>query len=161
MPSHDYELMYIVRPDLDDEKQAATVAAMTNAVTTRGGTIATETNWGRKRLAYPIQDFREGIYVILEFRGDASQIAPLDRQIRLSEDVIRHLILRPERKAPKLSRKAAAAAAAAAAAQANAAANGQVPALDGEVAAVEAPPEADVPAEAPTPEAAATAAPEE
>lgn len=153
MPSHDYELMYIVRPDLDEERQAAVIASMTNAVTSRGGEIASETNWGRKRLAYPIQDFREGIYVILEFRADADQIAPLDRQIRLTEEVIRHLILRPERKAPKLSRKAAAAAEARAA-------EGQVPAPNGEVVAGETPQEVSAQAEAAAPETAAAVAPE-
>lgn len=144
MPSHDYELMYIVRPDLDDEKQAAVVTAMTNHVTSRGGEITTETNWGRKRLAYPIQDFREGIYVILEFRGGADQIAPLDRQIRLTEDVIRHLILRPERKAPKVNkRKVAAAAEARAAADALAAVGDRTLASNGEAAAADTPREVD------------------
>jgi len=111
LPIHDYELMYIVRPDADDEKQATTIAALATAVTIRGGTITTDTNWGRKRLAYPIQDFREGIYVIYEFKFDADQVAPLDRQIRLNEDVIRHMILRIERKAPRARKGAASAAA--------------------------------------------------
>jgi small subunit ribosomal protein S6 len=87
--------MYIVRPDADDEKLAATVARVNGLITDRGGLITKETAWGRKRLAYPIQDFREGLYQIVQFNLDPSHAATIDRQLRLTEDIIRHQVIRP------------------------------------------------------------------
>jgi len=92
---HDYELMYIVRPDVDDEKMANTVARVSGLITERGGEISKETVWGRKRLAYPINDFRDGLYHIVEFKVDPSHQVAIERQLRLTEDIIRHQIIIP------------------------------------------------------------------
>jgi len=92
---HDYELMYIVRPDVDDERLTATIQRVLGYLTDRGGQIKKETAWGRKRLAYPVQDFREGLYQIVEFDLNPAQEAAVERQLQLTEEIIRFQIIRP------------------------------------------------------------------
>jgi small subunit ribosomal protein S6 len=88
----DYELMYVVRPDLDEDGLRSAVEAVQGLVEGQGGEVLTTTPWGKRRLAYEIAGLRDGHYVIVEFRGDGSKVKELERALRINDHVIRHMI---------------------------------------------------------------------
>ena len=92
-----YELMLVMRPDTPDEQVDAIVDRATRSVTTEGGQIVKRSPWGRRRLAYPIGQHREGSYHILLFDAPATAVLELERGLNISEDVMRHLVTRIER----------------------------------------------------------------
>jgi small subunit ribosomal protein S6 len=92
-----YELMLVVRPDTPDEQVDAIVDKSTKAVTTAGGQIVKRSPWGRRRLAYPIGQYREGSYHILLFDAPATAVLALERGLNITEEVMRHLVTRVER----------------------------------------------------------------
>ncbi len=89
-----YELVFIVRPDASDEQFEATVEGVNQFITGRDGIVDEVEQWGKKRLAYPIRHHREGSYVITRFQLSPDQNRELDTSLRISEDVIRHLLVR-------------------------------------------------------------------
>ncbi|NJL01762.1 MAG: 30S ribosomal protein S6 [Spirulinaceae cyanobacterium SM2_1_0] len=89
-----YEMMYVLRPDLSEEQVNAAMQKYSEMLSDRGATNINVQFWGRRRLAYEIDRFQDGIYVLVHYQGDGAQIAPLERAMRLSEDVIRYLTLR-------------------------------------------------------------------
>lgn len=91
---HDYEMMYIIRPELDEEAVAATIAKVSSLVTGNGGEVVKAEPWGRRRLAYPIKQCRDGQYVLMQYKLDPKANAELERSLRINEDVIRYLIIR-------------------------------------------------------------------
>jgi len=91
-----YEMMYILRPDLGDEQTNGEVTKYRDFLSERGAASIEVQNRGRRRLAYPIQKFQEGVYVQVNYVADGSQIAPLERDMRLNEGVIRFLTLKVE-----------------------------------------------------------------
>jgi small subunit ribosomal protein S6 len=92
-----YETTFVLVPTLDAEGVAAAIAAIKNVITSKGGEITAEKDWGRRRLAYPIRDFSEGVYHILRFTlADRSGLDELARHFRLSEIVLRNLVIRDE-----------------------------------------------------------------
>ncbi len=99
-----YELMLVMRPDTPDEQVDAVVDKATRSVTTSGGQIVKRSPWGRRRLAYPIGQHREGSYHILLFDAPATAVLELERGLNISEDVMRHLVTRIDR---PLSRRTA------------------------------------------------------
>jgi small subunit ribosomal protein S6 len=92
-----YELMLVMRPDTPDEQVDAVVDRATRSVTTSGGQIVKRSPWGRRRLAYPIGQHREGSYHILLFDAPSTAVLELERGLNISEDVMRHLVTRIER----------------------------------------------------------------
>lgn len=92
--SRNYEMMFVLRPDLSDEQTDAAIAKYKDQLTELGGTNIQMDVWGRRRLAYPIKKFNDGVYVLLHYQADGQQIAPLERAMRLSEDVLRFLTLK-------------------------------------------------------------------
>jgi small subunit ribosomal protein S6 len=92
-----YELMLVLRPDLADDKTQAVLDRTTRAVTGAGGQIAKVAPWGRRRLAYPIERYREGSYHIVLFDAPPEAIAELERGLLITEEVLRHLVTRVER----------------------------------------------------------------
>ncbi|MBI3745514.1 MAG: 30S ribosomal protein S6 [Chloroflexi bacterium] len=94
-----YELMLVLRPDAPDERIAAIVDRTTRQITADGGQIIKVAPWGRRRLAYPIERYREGSYHILVFEGAAGTIAEIERSLLITEEVLRHLVVRQERPA--------------------------------------------------------------
>jgi small subunit ribosomal protein S6 len=89
-----YELMLIIRPDAPDEKAAAVIDRTTRYVVASGGQIVKVAPWGRRRLAYPIERYREGSYHIVVFEAPAEAIAELERSLQITEDVLRYLVTR-------------------------------------------------------------------
>ena len=94
-----YELMLVLRPDAPDERISAIVDRTTRQITTDGGQIIKVAPWGRRRLAYPIERYREGSYHIIVFEAPAESILELERGLLITEEVLRHLVVRQERPA--------------------------------------------------------------
>ncbi len=92
----EYELTFVIRPDMDDEEFAAVTDKVTGYVQAAGGEVTSTSLWGRRRLAYPIRRFVEGYYVFMLIQMEASDLAELDRSLRLNEDIIRHLVVRKD-----------------------------------------------------------------
>ena len=94
-----YELMLVFRPDAPDDRIAAIIDRTTRQITADGGQIVKVAPWGRRRLAYPIDRHREGAYHIVVFEAPTTTIAELERGLLITEEVLRHLIVRQERPA--------------------------------------------------------------
>jgi len=89
-----YELTFIVRPDVSDDAVNATVEQVQNWITSEGNEVARVDHWGRRRLAYPIRDQREGHYVKLDVSVKAESIAAIERNLKLNDAILRHLLVR-------------------------------------------------------------------
>jgi len=89
-----YELMLVLRPDAPDERAAAVIDRTTRHVVASGGQIVKVAPWGRRRLAYPIDRYRDGSYHIVVFEAPAEAIAELERSLQITEDVLRYLVTR-------------------------------------------------------------------
>jgi len=92
-----YELMLVIQPDAPDERIAAIVDRTTRQITADGGQIIKVAPWGRRRLAYPIDRHREGSYHIIVFEGAAGSIVEIERTLLITEEVMRHLLVRQDR----------------------------------------------------------------
>jgi len=103
-----YECMLVFRPDVPDDRLNAVVERLTRQIGDAGGQIVKVAPWGRRRLAYPIEHFREGSYHIVLFDAPPDAIIELERSLLITEEVLRHLITRVERPV-RPARKAAAA----------------------------------------------------
>ena len=90
-----YETMYIIKPTLDEEAIDVVTKRVDDQIGALGTIEKTEKR-GRKRLAYEVKDFKDGFYVLTNFSAEPHQIQELERLFKLNDDVIRHLILRPE-----------------------------------------------------------------
>ena len=97
-----YELMLVFRPDAPDERLSAIIDRTTRQITADGGQIVKVAPWGRRRLAYPIDRQREGSYHIIVFEAPSPAISELERSLLITEEVLRHLIVRQERPAKAL-----------------------------------------------------------
>lgn len=89
----DYELMYIVRPDVDDDGLRAAVDSVKSLVEGQGGEIHKTTLWGKRRLAYEVKHLRDGHYVIVEMKLDGARVANVERALRIHDTVFRHLLV--------------------------------------------------------------------
>lgn len=94
-----YELMLVFSPEAPDERISAIIDRTTRQITADGGQIVKVAPWGRRRLAYQIDRHREGSYHIVVFEAPATAIAELERGLLITEEVLRHLIVRQERPA--------------------------------------------------------------
>lgn len=97
-----YELMLVLRPDAPDERIAAIVDRTTRQIAADGGQIVKVAPWGRRRLAYPIERYREGSYHIVVFEAPSTTIAEIERSLLITEEVLRHLVVRQDRPAKSL-----------------------------------------------------------
>jgi len=90
----DYELVVIVSPEVTEENLGAATDRVGQWITSGGGEVTNVNVWGRRRLAYPIDDFREGTYVAYQLRTAPKATTELERSLKLSEDVLRYLLVR-------------------------------------------------------------------
>lgn len=90
--SKQYEIMYIVKPTVDEAVQNIT-AKISDIINNNGGNVEKTDIWGKKRLAYEIQDLTEGIYVLVTFEAVPACIKELDRVMRITDEIIRHMII--------------------------------------------------------------------
>ena len=99
--ARDYELMYIVRPELDDEALRAAVTRVRAMIESQNGEVVKTTLWGKRRLAYEVNHLRDGHYVLVVLHLDGDRVAPLERALRIDETVFRHLIVLHEGPMPE------------------------------------------------------------
>lgn len=91
-----YEVMYIIRPTVDDEAKKAVIERFNNVLTSNGAEITGTKDWGKRRLAYEINDFRDGFYQIVNVQSDAATVQEFDRLAKISDDIIRHIVVKEE-----------------------------------------------------------------
>lgn len=89
-----YEIMFIVKPNVDDDARAALGESLKNIIVKQGGTIDGVNEWGLREFAYEIQDFKKGYYTVLDVTCGAEAIAEFDRLSRINANVLRHMIIR-------------------------------------------------------------------
>jgi small subunit ribosomal protein S6 len=92
--SQEYELVYILNPEMSDESLETSVNNMTQFITGREGVVDGVDKWGKKKLAYPIKHFLEGNYILTKFKMSPKRCKELEANLRISEDVIRHLLIK-------------------------------------------------------------------
>lgn len=91
-----YETMYILRPDLSEEEVDKAIEKYQTILRDNGAQITETLHRNKRRLAYEIQKYREGIYIQMNYEADGSQVAVMERAMRLSDEVIRYLTIRQE-----------------------------------------------------------------
>lgn len=89
-----YELLFFVDPTITDEARAGVMKRIEVALTENGGQVDNVDNWGKRKLAYQIDKLTEGDYTLVNFHADPTQIAELDRVLRINDAVKRHMIVR-------------------------------------------------------------------
>jgi len=90
----DYEILYIVRPELDDEQLQQAVASVDRLIDNLGGAKQKTDIWGRRRLAYEVKHLREGQYVLTDFQIEPARVPEMEATLKISDTVFRHLIVR-------------------------------------------------------------------
>lgn len=93
-----YELLFFVNPSITDEARAGAMKKIDTAITESGGVVDSVDSWGKRKLAYAIDHLTEGDYTLINFHTDPTAIAELDRVLRISDDVIRFMIVRRDDK---------------------------------------------------------------
>lgn len=93
-----YEIMYILRPDLEDDQVKAVKEKLASILTGNGAEINDQKEMGKRRLAYEINDYNTGIYEVLYVSADSAAINEFDRLVKIDSDVIRFMTIKDERK---------------------------------------------------------------
>jgi small subunit ribosomal protein S6 len=99
--TRDYELMYIIRPELDDDAVRTAVKSVRTFIEGQGGEVVKTTLWGKRRLAYEVQHLRDGHYVLVLLHLDGAKVAAVERSLRINDNVFRHLIVLHEGAMPE------------------------------------------------------------
>lgn len=88
-----YELLYFVAPSIDKESRLAVMKRIETALAEGNGVVDNVDNWGKRKLAYEINGLTDGDYTLIDFHAEPSNIAELDRVLRISDAVVRHMIV--------------------------------------------------------------------
>lgn len=91
-----YEMLYIVEPDLDEEQVSSLQERVAAIITEQGGQVVETKQWGKRHLAYEIADFNDGNYIELHFEGTPQVVDELDRVIKITDGILRHMIIRED-----------------------------------------------------------------
>lgn len=91
-----YELLYIIKPTVEEEARAALIARFADIVKNDNGEVENIDEWGMRKLAYAIDYISEGYYVLMNFKANADLPAELERNLKISEDVMRFMVVRKE-----------------------------------------------------------------
>lgn len=94
----DYEVLYIVRADLDDDKVQEVVKRVNTLIERSGGSLERTNLWGKRKLAYEVKHQKEGAYILQDFKISQDRIPELEGALKISEEVLRHLIVRKQEK---------------------------------------------------------------
>src|SRR6516225_5562402 len=98
-----YELMFIVRPDMVDEELNKLISTLESSVTSAGGTVKSEI-WGKRRLAYTVRKFNDGIFVLLIIDGTGAMVHEVERRLRVTEPVIKFITVRTDEELKRLDK---------------------------------------------------------
>jgi small subunit ribosomal protein S6 len=101
--NRNYELMFIVRPDMVDEDLNKLISTLESSVTSAGGTAKAEV-WGKRRLAYRVGKFNDGIFVVLMIDAAGSVVHEVERRLRVTEQVIKFLTVRTDEELKRLDK---------------------------------------------------------
>ena len=99
-----YELMFIVRPDMADEDLEKLVSLLETTVASAKGSVKSIDRMGKRRLAYMVRKFREGIYILMTIEGEGTVIHELERRLRVTEQVIKFLTVRVDEEHKRLEK---------------------------------------------------------
>ncbi|MGO9210514.1 MAG: 30S ribosomal protein S6 [Terriglobales bacterium] len=99
-----YEVMYIVRPDLPEEETDRVISTVESNATTAGITVKNVERMGKRRLAYKVRKFQDGLYVLLTVEGPGSALAELERRLRVTEPVIKYISVRIDEEQKRLAK---------------------------------------------------------
>jgi small subunit ribosomal protein S6 len=99
-----YELMFIVRPDMPEEDLDKLISTLESSVTTSGGTVKSVDRMGKRRLAYTVRRFHDGIYILLTLEGGGGLVHELERRLRVSDPVIKFLTVRVDEEQKRLDK---------------------------------------------------------
>ena len=99
-----YELMFIVRPDMQEEDQDKLISTLESAVTSSGGTVKNVERMGKRRLAYMVRKFYEGLYILLTLEGSGGLVHELERRLRVTEPVIKFITVRVDEEQKRLDK---------------------------------------------------------
>src|ERR1700743_380870 len=104
MSNRSYEIMFIVRPDVEDAEIDKIVETFSGYVTQGGGTVRSTEKMGRRRLAYTVKKFNDGFYILLIVGAAASAIAEIERRLRVSEQVIKFITVRTDEEEKRVAK---------------------------------------------------------
>ena len=104
MMNRTYELMFIVRPDMTEEDQDKLISTLSTAVTATGGIVKNTERLGKRRLAYTVRKFHDGVYLLLTVEGSGGLIHELERRLRVTEPVIKFLTVRIDEEQKRLDK---------------------------------------------------------
>ncbi|MGA2694999.1 MAG: 30S ribosomal protein S6 [Terriglobales bacterium] len=99
-----YELMFIVRPDMPEEDQEKLVSTLEAAVTASGGSVKSMEKWGKRRLAYMVRGFHDGLYMLMTVDGAGGLIHELERRLRVTEPVIKFITVRIDEETKRMEK---------------------------------------------------------
>ena len=99
-----YELMFIVRPDMTEEDQDKLISTLETAVTSSGGQVKGVEKMGKRRLAYTVRKFHDGLFILLTFEGGGGLVHELERRLRVTEPVIKFLSVRIDEEQKRLDK---------------------------------------------------------
>lgn len=91
-----YEALYIIKPDVEEEAKASLIQKFSAIVTDEGGEIVGIDEWGKRKLAYPIDYIGEGYYVLMNFKAKSDLPAELERNFKISEFIMRYMVIRKD-----------------------------------------------------------------
>lgn len=92
-----YEIMYIIRPNIEEEAKKSVIERFDNVLTSEGAEIIESKDWGKRRLAYEIEDFRDGFYRLVTLTSQTAEaVQEFDRLAKISDDIIRHMVIKVE-----------------------------------------------------------------
>lgn len=91
---NEYELVMVVSPDMVDESLDNAINGISQFITERGGTVSSVDNWGKRKLAYPLQQHLEGNYVLARFTISPARCKEIEANLKISEQVLRHLLVK-------------------------------------------------------------------
>src|SRR5215471_6338285 len=99
-----YELMFILRPDMTEEDQDKLIANLEGQVGTAGGTVKSVEWMGKRRLAYLVRKFQDGIYVLMVLEGDGAMVKEVERRLRVTEPVIKFITVRVDEEQKRIAK---------------------------------------------------------
>ncbi|MBM7716822.1 30S ribosomal protein S6 [Siminovitchia sp. FSL H7-0308] len=93
-----YEIMYIIRPNIEEEAKQSLIERFDQVLTSHGAEIIESKDWGKRRLAYEIEDFRDGFYRLIHTNASPEAVQEFDRLAKINDDIIRHIVIKEEEK---------------------------------------------------------------
>jgi len=99
-----YELMFIVRPDMPDEELDKLISNLENQVSTAGGTVKNVERMGKRRLAYTVRKFQDGLYILMVLEGEGGMVKEVERRLRVNEPVIKFITVRVDEEQKRLAK---------------------------------------------------------